>query len=290
MGLGTNHVTTTTAGPLAPANLYAKTYLESVRKNKPALAFFKDWSAFYAGEGKGQAINVPKPAAFTKNNKTVGSEVTLNNATTTSATITLNQHYEVSFIIEDAVANQGRAALMEQAYIEEAIDAKMNAVDAYLLALASSFTTTVAATTNTGDNLYANFLTARKTLNSSAVPMDNRGWFLGADCESRCLNMTQFISSLYRGSSPVQTGATNGALFLGAEVFLAQNVASATVSSTTTDTNFIAHKTAIGYVVAIEEFKKTYVPQYLGWLYTTHILFGASVMDAARGVKLTTTY
>lgn len=289
MALGTDHVTTTTAGPFAPANIYAQTYFAGAMKNKPALSFFTNYTNWFRAAGGGVAINIPKPAAFTKANKTVGTAVTPQNPTTTAATITINQHYVIPFVLEKAVGELSHLGEMEKSYIAKAIDGIMNSVDAYLLALASGFTTTQAATNTTGDNLYAFFQAARKTLNATGVPPENRGWFLGADIESRCLGMTQFTSALYRGSQPVQTGDTGGAQFLGAQTFLAQNVASATVT-TTTDTNVYAHKEAIGYVMTINEFEKNYSPEHLGWLYTAHVQFGASVIDADWGVKLTSTY
>ena len=289
MALGSDHITTTTAGPLAPANIYAQTYFAGAMKNKPALAFFTNYTPLFRAAGNGVALNVPKPAAFTTASKTVGTPLTPQNPTTTAATITINQHFVVPFMVEKQVAEQAHLGELERSYIAKAIDAVMNSVDAYILGLASGFATTQAATNTTGDNLYAFFQAARKTMNATGVPPENRGWFLGADLESRCLGMTQFTSALYRGSQPVQTGDTGGAQFLGAQTFLAQNIASATVT-TTTDTNFYAHKEAIGYVLTINEFEKNYVPDHLGWLYTAHVQLGASVIDTAWGVKLTSTY
>lgn len=289
MALGTDHITTTTAGPFAPANIYARTYFEGAKKNKPALAFFRDYSAMFSAIGGGVAFNVPKPAAFTKADKVVGTAITPQNPTTTAATITVNQNYVVPFVIEDGVGALAHNPEMQNAYIRKAIDALMNAVDAYLLALASGFATTQAATNTTGDNLYAFFQAARKTLNATGVPPEDRAWFLGPDLESRCLGMTQFTSALYRGSQPVQTGDTGGAQFLGAQTFLAQNIASATVT-TTTDTNVYAHRDAIGYVVTINGFETGRSIEHQGDVFVAKMQFGASVIDSAWGVKLTSTY
>ena len=287
MGLGTNHYTTTETAPLSPT-LYARMVLDKLTANKPALSFFTDYSGMWNGEGKGTALVVPKPATFAKYDKSADTPVTFQKPSIGSATITLNQHYEVSFMVEDAVKGKTRDIFVRSS-LDNIIDTLADAVDTYILGLGDGFATTVAASTNTGDNLYANFLTARKTLNAAKVSGDGRGWFLGPDMENRCMNMTQFINSQYRGSTPVESGSTGGARFLGADVMMCHNIEAATVT-TTTDDNFYAHKSAIGYIIAVQNVVEAYHAEYLGTQYTAHILFGATVLDTARGVLITSVY
>lgn len=285
MAFGANHIDTTNLAGFSPA-LYARTYLERVKKNKPAMQFFTDYTSFFNGEGKGQSIVVPKPSAFTTATFTPTTGLVPQNPLTANATITVDQDKENSIVIPNSVAAKARDQFVA-AYIDGMVDAMLDTFDAYLCGLAASFATTVAATTATGDTLWAHFQSARKTLNSSSVPTDNRAWFMGADLETRLLGIDKALSNLYGGGAMVETG--NARKLLGADVYLDQNIASATVT-TTTDTNFLAHRSAIGYVLALQLTDRGYSIQYQGDVIAVHWLYGASVMDTARGVKLTSTY
>jgi hypothetical protein len=118
----------------------------------------------------GETVNVPVRAAVTANDKAAGTDVTLQQPSTTVVAITLDKHKEVSLLYEDVakafakmdnVAGYARDAAI---VIAEAIEAA-GFVEAY-----TSFTTNADIGTAGTDLDTATFLLGRKRMKDAKVP------------------------------------------------------------------------------------------------------------------------
>lgn len=94
-----------------------------------------EWTASTVGK----TISVPKRGALVANSKSAGNSVSLQNPTATNINVVLNQHYEVSFAIDDVTAvlqNQDTMA----GYAEDAAIALAEQVEVSITSLYPSFT------------------------------------------------------------------------------------------------------------------------------------------------------
>ncbi|GAG51732.1 unnamed protein product, partial [marine sediment metagenome] len=102
MALGTDHTTQTTAASLIP-EIWSEMLNDFFRANLKAASFFEDWSGDVAGGG--DIINRPNVSEMSANSYAFGSltQVTLNAPTHGLITLTINNHQETSFLLQDDV-------------------------------------------------------------------------------------------------------------------------------------------------------------------------------------------
>lgn len=282
--------TTSDNSNFSPA-LYARIALEQAKNKLFARQFFEDYSDLYNGEGQGASVTIPVEGDFTATSISDGANVTLTAATQgTPKTITLNRHYHVAFIIPDAVKAKARE-IMQKKYIDRAVYACQKEFDEYIHSLASgSSLSTVAATTNTGDNLLANFATVRGNLNTADEMTDvaDRAWFIDHTLETRMFTISGFSSRDNVSDQPLESGHKTKP-WLGSPLVPTNGVASATVSGVTTHNNYCAHKSAIGYIIALDNFEEQRVLGNLGTLFVSNIFYGATLVYPHRINLLTHT-
>lgn len=192
-----------------------------------------------AAQTEGSVIKVPKIGALTTNAKTAGSSVTVQNATSTSVDITLNQHRECTFIVEDIDTALSTGNLKEM-YLDSALSAVAEKVDADIAGLYSGLSQTVPGTAN-GTALTAALIVAgRKQLSAAKAPKADRSMVLGPEAYSQLLTLPEFVSvERYGVSTPIQEGEL-GRIY-GFKVFESQSIVTATA-----DQNLMFHKRAFG--------------------------------------------
>ena len=131
MALGTNHVTTTTAATFIP-EVWSDEIVASYKKNLVLANLIKKMS--FKGK-KGDTVHIPSPTRGTASAKTAGNQVSLIAATEGEVTVSINNHYEYSRLIEDIVEAQALASL-RGFYTEDAGYALAKQVDTTLIQLA----------------------------------------------------------------------------------------------------------------------------------------------------------
>lgn len=174
------------------ATIIAQEALAQLRKNmvmvKRVRRDFDSEVATY-----GSAVKIPKFAALSANTKTGGSNVTVQDLTSDSVTVTLNQHKEATFIIEDIEKALSRNDLLA-GYMAGAITAITEKVETTLLGLYANLTQTVGSYATAPTK--ANILTARKYLEAAGAPRNDRTLVLSnKDIEALLQADTYFLAS-----------------------------------------------------------------------------------------------
>lgn len=216
-----------------------------------ALAYLRKHTVFpklitnYFGsqaEKEGSSIKVPKIGALTTNAKAAGSAVTVQDATSSNATITLNQHREATFVIEDFDTAVSSGNLL-QMYIDSAMSAACEKVDADIAGLYSGLSQTVTGSANGTALTNAILIAGRKQLSDAKAPKEDRSMVVGTEAYAQLLGLDSFVSAeKYGSSTPVMEGEL-GKIF-GFKVFESQSIVTATA-----DQNLMFHKRAFGLAV-----------------------------------------
>lgn len=198
-----NVIGTTQAGNFIP-EVWANSALTKLEA-EIQLARFVARDSEYSSARVGSKVNIPKTGALTASQKVSGTAVTLQNPSDSGVDVTLDQHWEVSFIVDDVAKAQANQSIMD-AYIADAVTALSEKIEATLIAKYSSLT---AGTVNSGGGTLAkeDFQTARGNLSSNRAPAKDRYAFLDPDAVNDVLNIAEFTSAEKFGSSmPVQEG------------------------------------------------------------------------------------
>lgn len=186
----------------------------------------------------GQSVKVGVRGALSVNDKSAGSDVTVQDPTATAVTVTLNKHKEVTFGEEDIAKMFTRPDLMS-GYAQDAAIAILEQAEADIAALYSGLSQTIDATAGLAK---ANFREAQRLLNAAKVPVSNRWAVLHEDGYAEATDIDQLISADYQGPAAfqaVQAGML-GRLH-GFNVVLDQNIATATSQAK----NLFMHRNAL---------------------------------------------
>src|SRR3990167_422338 len=138
MPLGTNQMTVTTEAVFIP-EVWANEVLRATERALVMAPLVKRYDSLVTG--KGDTIHIPNLSNLTANSKSANIQVTLQSPTETDNTISLDQHYEVSFLVEDISKIQSNYDLMSE-YTQKAGYAIAQRIDTDLLGTYSSWTTT----------------------------------------------------------------------------------------------------------------------------------------------------
>jgi hypothetical protein len=103
-----NNIGVTAANVFRP-NVWSSEVLMFVKSNLVLLPLVKHYDADV--QSYGQTVEIPNVSAISANLKAQNTVVTLNTITETKTTITLNQHYESSFLLEDIASIQSKEDL-----------------------------------------------------------------------------------------------------------------------------------------------------------------------------------
>ena len=189
---------------------------------------------------QGDSVQVPIIGTMTANDKTVAGSYTAQDATSTTKTVTLNKHKEVTFVITDVESAFARGNVVE-AYGRSAMAAIIDALDADLAGLYAGLSQTQGS--NGNGLAAADMRTARKTLSDAKAPKSDRFFVAGTEAYNLLLAQSEFTDvSKYGASTPIMEGEL-GRIY-GFRVFENQNIVSATG-----DHNLAFHRNAFGLAV-----------------------------------------
>lgn len=203
----------------------------------------KDYSAEVAQHGK--VVTIPKFGSLSANDKTLGSNVTVQDATSTSVNVTLNKHKEATFIIDDFDRAIARNDLLA-GYMNSAMAAVAEKVEDDLFALYSGLSGSIG--TGGTDLTAAVVRLARKTLMDNKAPRADRTLAISTKDVSALLAAdSQFLASYNNTSDKTKLEEGIIGRYMGFDVMESQAVPVVAGSPDVTH-NIAFHKDAFALV------------------------------------------
>lgn len=257
------------------------------KKNLVLLPLIKHYDADV--KSSGQTLEIPNVSEISANLKSQNTVVTLNYNTETKTTITINRHYESSFIVEDLVKVQSAFDLRSD-YTQAAAYAISEKIDSDLAAgMTTEFKSDGYAYGAYGTALNDTLILAvNRYLTENKAPRSDRVIVVHPKGEAEMLAIDKYVryDSLGQpaGENPTKVGKI-GQLY-GAEVFVTQNLV---YLDTATDeyNSLFFHKEA--WAVALQMEPRTqaqYKQEHLGWLVTVDVLYGHTQLRPGFGYVL----
>ena len=300
MPLGTNNVvqsTVNTAGFIP--EVWSDEIIAAYKKNLVAANLFKKMSM--KGK-KGDVMHFPSPARGSAAVKTASSQVTLIAESGTEKTVTINQHYEYSRLIEDFAEVQALSSL-RRFYTDDAGYALATRIDTSLIQLgrgaqggagtaaydkaylAGDGSTLYVDGTNVGTALTdAGLRRAIQRLDDSDVPMDGRFLIVPPATRNTMMGLARFTEQAFVGDGATIRNGQIGDVY-GVKVFVTTNADTAT--TTTTRIALLAHPEAFVLVDQLGVRVQTqYKQEYLGTLLTADTLYGVGELRDTSAVAL----
>ena len=295
MALGSTHTTQTTATAYIP-EVWSEKLNDFFRAQLKAASFFEDWSADVAGGG--DIIRRPNVSEMTANSFAFGSltQVTLNAPTHGTISLTVNTHYETSFLLQDDVLSSIKASYgAMEVWMKNAGYTTAATLEDALLDLFESFSQTVGASHLSLND--SNIRAAMRTLDIANVPQEDRCFFLYPQQTWEVMGINKFsLLQNTAGADPVLKGAV-GTLY-GVPVVSTTRIGVGTAVATTKGSrlNGLAHKSALAFAVANPagmsankvRLQTQYLQEYLGTLVTADVIFGVIENRDSSGVLMMT--
>jgi N4-gp56 family major capsid protein len=301
MPLGTNNVVQSavnTAGFIP--EVWSDEIIAAYKKNLVAANLFKKMSM--KGK-KGDVMHFPSPARGSAAVKSASSQVTLIAESGTEKTVTINQHYEYSRLIEDFAEVQALSSL-RRFYTDDAGYALATRIDTSLIQLGRGAQSGTAGSANydkaylagDGSTLYvdgtnvgtaltdAGLRRAIQRLDDSDVPMDGRFLIVPPATRNTMMGLARFTEQAFVGDGATIRNGQIGDVY-GVKVFVTTNADTAT--TTTTRIALLAHPEAFVLVDQLGVRVQTqYKQEYLGTLLTADTLYGVGELRDTSAVAL----
>jgi hypothetical protein len=265
----------TTAGNVFRPNVWSSEVLMFVKANLVLLPLIRHYDTEV--QSYGQAVIIPNVSTITANPKAQNTLVTLNYNIETSTTITINQHYESSFLLEDIEKIQSKYDLRTD-YTQAAAYAIASKVDNGLAtAMTSAFTSYGAYGTPLNDQL---ILFVNRYLDDAKAPQTDRAFAVTPQGKQEMLAIDKYIRYDAIGVGGDANSIRNGQIgeIYGVRVYMSQNLVQVTTTPNQNNHLFF-HKDA--FAVAMQENPRTqasYKQEYLGWLITVDVLWGMAAL------------
>lgn len=286
----------------ALATVIAAKSLETLHAKTVAAQVLRfDWANEVATKGKIVAVN-KYAGGFVANDKVENTDVTVQDRSSSLVNITLDQHKEVTFLVEDITRALSSVDVFAES-VQEAIATLAEQLDKYAFGKYAAFTAVDATSTN-GPIDAADFTTISTALNKANVPMGNRFAILSADDYAKVADLDGIRNRDYAGDSAI---LANAGLVLPQYKTFTPVMSNLITNASSEYKNLFIHKSAIAvatrplpvggegvYQTVMNEnglsirVSISYDDRKLAWKVTADCLFGASVMDANRGRTLRT--
>jgi N4-gp56 family major capsid protein len=303
MGLGTNHVTVTTAATFIP-EIWSDEIVATYKKNLVLANLVKKMA--FKGK-KGDTVHIPSPTRGNASVKAASNQVTLIAATESEVVVSIDQHYEYSRLIEDIVEAQALSSL-RNFYTEDAGYALARQVDTSLIQLGRGVqggggtaaysgafsgadgTTAYVAAANTGLGAITDAAIRRsiQRLDDNDVPMDGRFLAIPPSTRNTLMGLARYTEQAFVGEMGSNNTIRNGEIgnLYGVPVFVTSN-ADTTSGSTACRIALLGHK---DFAVFVEQMgvraQTQYKQEYLGTLFTADTLYGVKELRDGSAVAL----
>ena len=307
MGLGTAHVTLTTADKFIP-EIWSDEIIAAYKKNLVLANLIMKMN--FKGK-KGDTIHIPTPTRGSASAKAASTQVTLIAATESEVNVTITKHYEYSRLIEDIVEAQALNSL-RNFYTSDAGYALAKQVDTDLVQLGRAFNgatvgtddyATAASSTKAfiggdGTTVYNSSSSNASALTDAAIrrtiqrlddndtPMDGRFFIIPPSSRNTLMGLARYTEQAFVGDgSAIRTGEV-GNLY-GIPVFVSSNADTGAGTSTTDRICLMGHKDSMVLVEQVGVRSQTqYKQEYLGTLYTADTLYGVAALRTAASSGL----
>lgn len=270
----------TTAGNVFRPNVWSKEVLMFVKSNLVLLPLIKHYDADV--KSSGQTVEIPNVSAITASLKAQNTVVTLNYNTETKTTITINRHYESSFLVEDILAAQSNYSTRSD-YTQAAAYAIAEKVDSDIAkVMVASFTGYGAYGTALNDNL---ILTVNRYLSENKAPRTDRSIVVHPKGEAELLAIDKFVRYDALGTGEAIKNGKLGTIY-GSTVYMSQNLV---YLDTATDeySSLFFHKEAAAIAMQVSpRTQAQYKQEHLGWLVTVDVLYGVTTLRSGFGFTL----
>jgi len=270
----------TTAGNVFRPNVWSKEVLMFVKSNLVLLPLIKHYDADV--KSSGQTVEIPNVSAITASLKAQNTVVTLNYNTETKTTITINRHYESSFLVEDILAAQSNYSTRSD-YTQAAAYAIAEKVDSDIAkVMTASFTGYGAYGTALNDNL---ILTVNRYLSENKAPRTDRSIVVHPKGEAELLAIDKFVRYDALGTGEAIKNGKLGTIY-GSTVYMSQNLV---YLDTATDeySSLFFHKEAAAIAMQVSpRTQAQYKQEHLGWLVTVDVLYGVTTLRTGFGFVL----
>ena len=278
MPLGSNQMTGTTLNVFRP-NIWSKETLKARESNLVLVPRVKHYDRDI--KSAGQTVEIPNLSNLSANLKVANTQVTLQSPTETKTTITINQHYESSFLLED-FADVQRAYDAASEYTQKTGYALAEKMDGFV---ATGLTNGAARTIGTAGTALNDtlILTGIRYLDEAKAPTTERYMVVTPKGKQDLLGIDKFVrwDALGTGEA-IKTGRI-GELY-GVEVSMSQNLVVA-AGTPPTNNNLLFHKEA--YAIAVQKditFESQRKTEYLGTLFVAQSLWGGTILRADHAV------
>lgn len=297
MALGTNHVALTEAATFIP-EVWSDDVIAAYKQN---LVMANLVTKINHNGKKGDTIHIPAPTRGAATAKAAETQVTLIANTESEITVSIDQHWEYSRLIEDIVEKQALGS-MRRFYTDDAgyalatrVDSSLHALGAtlqggtaYSAAVIGSDGSTVFTGTNEADLTDAGIRQVIETLDSNDVPMDYRYLVIPPPQRNVMMGLARFTEEAFVGERGMDNTIRNGRIgnVYGVEVYVTNNHASPNAND---DACLMFHKDT--FVLAEQmgiRSQAQYKQEYLGSLYTADTLYGVAELRDTAGVAIAT--
>lgn len=174
--------------------------------------------------GIGDTITIRKPAKFDA--KEYAGSIEVQDATEGRVTVKMDKHLDVSFAVTSKQLTMDIKDFSEQLLVP-AMQAFLDKIDAYLLALNTDVTKKVPSTASIKDDL----IDARKHLTASATPLADRRFVYGTDAEADLLKTDLFVSAEKVGDEGTALREASLGRKFGMDFYVDQNVDNAGINA-----------------------------------------------------------
>lgn len=277
----------TTAGNVFRPNVWSKEVLMFTKSNLVLLPLFKHYDADV--KSSGQTVEIPNVSSISANLKAQNTVVTLNYNTETKTTITINRHYESSFLVEDILATQSNYSTRSD-YTQAAAYAIAEKVDADIAATVTSAWKTASRVNGAYGTALAdaNILAVNRYLSENKAPRSDRKLVVHPKGEAELLAIDKFVRYDALGVGGADNSIANGKIgrIYGADVFVSQNLV---YLDTATDeyNSLFFHPEAAAIAMQVEpRTQAQYKQEHLGWLVTVDVLYGVTTLRDGFGYVL----
>ena len=274
MGLGTDQMTGTSLANYRP-NVWSKETLVAREANLVLVPRIKHYDRDI--KSFGQTVEIPNTSNLVAHQKVANTEVTLQAPVEGKTTITIDQHYECSFLLEDFADAQSAydAASEYTAKTGYAIAKIMD--DSVVTALTDGASKTVGTYGTALSD--ATILTANRYLDEALVPSMGRTLAVNAQGKEELLGIDKYVrfDALGTGSAIVNGKIGNIYDF---EVVMSTNLR--TTAGTPVENNHLAFgKEAAAIAIQKDiKYETSRETRFLGDLYVAQALWGVKILRA----------
>lgn len=283
MALGTDQMTGTTLNVYRP-NIWSRETLKAREKNLVLVPRVKHYDRDI--QSKGQTVEIPNLSNLTANLKVANTQVTLNAPTETKTTITINQHYESSFLMEDYAEIQSAYDAARE-YTEKTGYALAEKMDSFVATKMTSGATQVVGAYGTAITDSA-ILLGNRYLDDAKAPGSERYLAVTPQGKQEMLAIDKYVRYDAIGIGGANNTIKNGSIgrIYDIEVSMSQNLV-VTAATPTQNNHLLFHREAFAIAVQKDvKFESQRKSEYLGTLYVAQCLFGGTMLRTDHAVVI----